>query len=649
MIPLGQAQIVLLGDEGLVESIGAELVLAGVAVGHLVKAGYPQRREDLPGLMAGADVVVAADRGVLPILHHWVNAVGLRLAIPVLHVALSNTAPRVGPLVQPTEGACYLCWRMRALACADDFETAMRLEESLVARRPPPAAAEPPESELSSMVLQAATKDVLALLAGTSSPRSTFAVITFDGGTEELHPLLARPDCPACSGHRCRDVQNLDSMPDLDIDLIVRLTVDPLCGLIRGLGLPSEDLSGPGLPRIAHAELANARFGTAEDDSFVWGVGKAWTRRGSRDGAVGEALERYAGITWQPERRTSSTFAALDGRALHPNDLVLFDDAQYDGLPYQRWQPDSELEWVPARSLLTDEEVWIPLLAAHLDYSPPLRGALFRSSSNGFAAGSTFADAAVRALLEVIERDAFMIAWSHRLPGRRVAAAEVPDDRVRGLASACQERGVDLVVHLLPTDTMATVVLAIAWSDREPAVALGLGAAMDPIAAVRSAVLEVWQVRSGLLESLALPEVRARLDELVTAPDQVSTLDDHALLYAAPEVAATGLRFLRQADPEPWPDLAGPVVAKGNELGMLVRSLAEVAPDVLAIDVTPADVAALGMRVVRGLVPGFVPIWFGADEPRLGGSRLLEMPSRIGVRTRPARLDELNLEPHPLA
>ncbi len=59
--------------------------------------------------------------------------------------------------------------------------------------------------------------------------------------------------------------------------------------------------------------------------------------------------------------------------------------------------------------------------------------------------------------------------------------------------------------------------------------------------------------------------------------------------------------------------------------------------------------SGLGVRVVRGVVPGFVPIWFGADQARLGGSRLLEMPSRIGLRPGPARLDELNLDPHPLA
>jgi ribosomal protein S12 methylthiotransferase accessory factor len=198
----------------------------------------------------------------------------------------------------------------------------------------------------------------------------------------------------------------------------------------------------------------------------------------------------------------------------------------------------------------------------------------------------------------------------------------------------------------LPSDTVAAVALAIMWSDQAPAAVVGVSAAMDPVAAARSAVLEAGQVRPILCTRLREPAVRARMAELAAARSKVAILDDHDLLYADPGAAAAGLRFLREAPRQPWPDS----VAQGNDgLAELIRSLAEVAPDVLAVDLTPPDVASLGVRVVRAVVPGFVPIWFGADQARLGGRRLLELPSRLGLRPRPARLDELNLDPHPLA
>ncbi|HEY3002216.1 MAG TPA: YcaO-like family protein [Kribbellaceae bacterium] len=411
----------------------------------------------------------------------------------------------------------------------------------------------------------------------------------------------------------------------------------------------STSTTEPEKPYVVRAELANARF-RGDGDAFVQCFGKGWTRRQARDGALGEALERYAAMTWRPERTISARYDGLGRPALHPRDLVLFADHQYDSLPYQPWRPETELEWVPARSLVTGDEVWIPLLAAHLGYEPSAVAALFPATSNGFAAGPDLTRATLRALLEVIERDAFLIAWSHRLPGRCVAGADIPDDQTRALAAAYARRGTELAVYLLPSDTSTFVVLAVAWSERAPAAVIGVAAALDPVAAARSAVLEVGQARPALCGRVRLPGVRARMAELAAAPAEVATLTDHDLLYADPSAAAAGMRFLREAPREPWPHPTTPMVAEGNDdLGALTRSLAAVAGDVLLVDVTPPDVAGLGVRVVRGVVPGFVPIWFGAHQARLGGTRLLEMPGRIGLRPGPARLEDLNLDPHPLA
>ncbi|MFI6680772.1 TOMM precursor leader peptide-binding protein [Kribbella sp. NPDC050470] len=614
---LSGAHVVLVGHPELTTALAGSAILPA----RWVPAPYPGQREELPAVMTGADLVIAADDGALPVLHSWVNTIGLRLGVPTLHVAVRGHRATVGPLVLAGEGSCYLCWRMRALACEQDFAAAMAVEEELDARRSPDAA-RPVLPALLAMVTQAQLADgVLTLDART--------------GAEQLHPVLPRPDCPACA-----KVQRPSAAVVTDMDEVERRTVDRLCGVVRVLEVMPKDVDEPERPYVVRAELANAHFRTGRD-AFISCTGKGWTHRAARDGALGEALERYAAMTWHPERKLTSTYDGLDRPGLHPRDLVLFADHQYDDLPFQPWRPETELEWVPAQSLVTGQEIWIPLLATHLGYRSP--AALFPATSNGFAAGADRDSATLRALLEVVERDAFAIAWTHQLAGRCVAAADVPDEVIRGIAATHARRGVELTVHLLPTDTAATAVLAVAWSDRAPAAVVGAAAAMDPVVAARSAVLEVAQVRPLLRSRLRLPAVRARMVELAAAPAKVATIDDHDLLYADP--AAEGLGFLRDSPRLPWPD-ASP---GDDSLGALVRSLAQVAPDVLAVDVTPPDVEAVGVRVVRGLVPGFVPIWFGANQARLGGSRLLEMPARIGLRPAPARLDELNLAPHPLA
>ena len=69
--------------------------------------------------------------------------------------------------------------------------------------------------------------------------------------------------------------------------------------------------------------------------------------------------------------------------------------------------------------------------------------------------------------------------------------------------------------------------------------------------------------------------------------------------------------------------------------------------DVVYVNLTPADVASLGIAVVRALVAGLVPIHFGADETRLAVSRLWTYRSLSGEVARD--LSDLNLQPHPLA
>jgi thiazole/oxazole-forming peptide maturase SagD family component len=193
------------------------------------------------------------------------------------------------------------------------------------------------------------------------------------------------------------------------------------------------------------------------------------------------------------------------------------------------------------------------------------------------------------------------------------------------------------------------VVLAAGWSDDEPAVVVGLGADLDPVVAARRAVLEVGQVRPALRARLGQPETAARLAELVADPSRVSDLEDHDLLYADPASAHAGLGYLRSVPSEPW-DAADRVADDDLlALDLLVDSLRRAAGDVLYVDVTTPDVADLGVRVACGIVPGFQPIHFGANEMRLGGERLFTLPATLGLRPGPARRADLNLAPHPLS
>jgi bacteriocin biosynthesis cyclodehydratase domain-containing protein len=644
---LAAVRLLVLGDRPSTDGLVAMLRAAGVGTLDVLEPDSLSR-DALPELVTGRDLVVCTVDPGWTAARAWLNRACLDARVPALYVSVEGSFAYVGPLVLPGEGPCYLCWRMRALACADDFDLAMAREEALDGRRAP--LRRPVLPGLVEAVHGLVGREVLALTTSALQPELAGHVVVLDQskGTRQAHPVVPRPDCPACRKKALPPASEPKPAAEpqvTDFDAIEARVVSEVCGLIRYLDPVPKPVQEPAQPVIVRAQLANVLYGQGED-AFVTCSGKGLDVTTARNTAIGEALERYASLAWTPPRRVTGTRASLPGVSLDPHELVLFAAEDAERLHHARYHDDLVLDWVPARSLVSGAEVWVPHQAVTLHGTQwPRHDLLFAPTSSGFAAGPNVAFAAERALLEVIERDAFMIAWAHRLATEPLDARTVPDADCAAVAELYARRGVTIEVHLLPTDSTAFVAMAVGWSDAEPAVVVGLGADQNAVRAARSAVLEVAQVRPALRSRLLDPDVLARRAELVADPGQVHELDDHDLLYSDAGAARTGLAHLRSRPAFPWRSPA----PRGHGLADLVDSLASVAGDALVVDVTPDDVADLGVRVVRGIVPGFQPIHFGADQARLGHQRLFTAPHRWGLRDRAATRADLNPDPHPLA
>jgi len=272
-------------------------------------------------------------------------------------------------------------------------------------------------------------------------------------------------------------------------------------------------------------------------------------------------------------------------------------------------------------------------------------------TSNGLAAGRSLLDAVWGAASEVLERDAFMIAWLNRLPATRVTVLNHPDRDVAGLAALYARRGVELRLYRLPTDHDIAVFAAVALEAADhggPAAVFGLGVDLHPVVASRKAVLEVCQVRPALRRRLRRPETAARLVELLEDPRRVATINDHDLLYAS-RAALPRLAFWLDLEEQPfdWQDVSNE--ARSESLPRFVEWLTATGHDLLYVNLTPADMAEFGLYTARAILPGFQPIDFGWKERRLGGRRVHEIPVRLGFRQHPGDVAGLNPDPHPLA
>lgn len=424
------------------------------------------------------------------------------------------------------------------------------------------------------------------------------------------------------------------------------------CGVVRSLTAIRKPIGEPEWPQIVRAELANSRYLRDKSEAFQIASGKGMTADSARVSALGEAVERYCGGIWPDELLRRSTRAELDSDSIDPRELVLYPDAAYATLPYDRYHDGARLGWVLGRDLGRDEPVALPAQPVLMAYNlQPGEARLCQVTSNGLAAGPTLPDAALRATYEVIERDAFISAWLLGLHGARIDPTSIELPEIDALLAAYHRRGVEIELYRLNTTLPVNCMIAIgvaADETRLPAFVLGLGADHDAVAAARSALLEVAQVRPGLRYRMADRTLLEHRAALWADPTRVSTLEDHDLYYSGFETG-TALEVLRGGYAHALAEVALHVPQRGSvgRLCALAEELAAEGHRLCVADLTPPDMASLGLHTVRAVITGYQPIYFGEAERRPAIPRLTAFAARFPVARHSPQM--LNPNPHPLA
>jgi ribosomal protein S12 methylthiotransferase accessory factor len=161
--------------------------------------------------------------------------------------------------------------------------------------------------------------------------------------------------------------------------------------------------------------------------------------------------------------------------------------------------PKRSIAWVPARRLANGQECWFPLdvcyrrPANRQDFKPP------HKLSTGCAAGVTIEAATLRALLELIERDAVALWWR----GARRGAAIAPDSEAgmearELLRQVRQDRTQRSTWFIdITTDLGIPAVAALSANGDGYGFCFGLAARLTLVEAIRAAIFELCQVELG--------------------------------------------------------------------------------------------------------------------------------------------------------
>jgi thiazole/oxazole-forming peptide maturase SagD family component len=211
--------------------------------------------------------------------------------------------------------------------------------------------------------------------------------------------------------------------------------------------------------------------------------------------------------------------------------------------------------WVWGYSLTAGHPLLVPESCAYFWTLNRPDPAFLAETSSGCALGSCLEEAILYAILEVAERDAFLLTWHSRIPADAIDL-EAADDREPAITATAitQATGYRVSLFDITTEVGIPCVWAMATHPRlrdgglppgtdELALFCAAGSHLSPERAALSALVELGPQLVNAIKRF--PARRADAAAYLARPDEVRTIFDHAVAFGDPR-AYERLGFLTQ-------------------------------------------------------------------------------------------------------
>lgn len=476
-------------------------------------------------------------------------------------------------------------------------------------------------------------------------------------------PVLREPACPSCGPTAIDDplaAGQSDARPKPDPERYRTRSIDDLRLPAAGLANPVAGAIGdktwlnhlsPTTAPVAGGGFVRGYAGLVD---VTWsGQGESYDR--SRTLAFVEGLERYAGTHRRHGREVvEAPYDDVRDHAVHPLACGDYEPETYrEESLLDPFDPTVAIPWVWGRSLTEDRAVLVPSRLVYYSAGVAADNFVFECS-NGCATGSSREEAVLFGLLELLERDAFLLGWYGGLELPRIDLDDLGDPEIDGMRARAELLGYRLQVldNRIDIDVPVVTSVAVRPDGSLGTVSFAAGASLDPREAVLAALSETLTYLPHLPNQAR--EGESELRAMMSDYRQVRHLTDHARLFGLPEmgehtgryvapaqVRSFGETYREHLDRAPHPDLR-------EDLRDLVAAVGAAGHEVIAVDQTSPEQAEMGLHTVAVLAPGLLPIDFGWNRQRaLRMPRLRTAPRRAGLVERDLTDQDLVRVPHP--
>ena len=642
------AQILIDGD-GLL----AEYVFEQLSATYQVK-----RQSMIEEIPEETELALVLDDAWHPSKHRKADERFKAAGIPWLRGFVSFGEGIIGPYVRHDTPGCSRCADKRRLLAGPDRLEMSEIHARLTAGAGVTRDAWSTRSGLSQMAIFIRHEVEKVLQGESSSLEEKMFITNLRTLTHSSHHFLPDPLCPNCSplpedtpelaqirlesspkvngaGYRCR---SMDELKTVLVEDYLDFQTGIMNGKIADFRLPFADV-------LVNMPLFGADEGVA---------GRTISYEMSELTAILEGLERYCGIEPQGKRKkVRESYQHLKEVALNPARVGFHDQIQYakPGFPFKPFHPDQPMNWVWGYSFMQERPILVPELLAY--YSLGNGEGFVYETSNGCALGGSLEEAIFHGIMEVVERDSFLLAWYAQLPLSRLDPYSANDKELELMVDRIREVSeYDLYFYNSTMENEIPSVWAIAKNRRSKGVNLicAAGANPDPVRAVKSAIYEL----AGMMvrHDEILEKNRQKYEEMLKNPFAVRNMEDHGLLYGLRE-AEERLSFLLD-DQRPLRTFAEeftqpPVYTDlKDDLQDILQRFRALNLEVIVVDQTTPITKRNGLFCVKVLIPGMLPMTFGHHLTRVKGlERVLQVPMKLGYAKQPLSYEQLNPYPHP--
>lgn len=639
-------------------------IIGGGELSELVSAELSSlyrviRQKDFAeGVPGAADFALVLHDSWHPSVHREAEERLQEAGVPWLRGFVAFGEGVIGPLVRPDLPGCSLCADTRQLLAGRDRKEMWMLEQKQMESGGIPHDAWASHSGLRQMAHLLVDELQRILQGGRSRLDERIFFLDMKTLRGSSHFFLPDPQCPVCSQvpEDAPSGAAISLQPSLKINensyrsrplkelagFLVKDYLDYKTGFLNGkmvdLVSPFADVT-VNLPMFDQDEVTAGRTNSYAESELT---------------AIMEGLERYCGMAPRGKRPVvHGSYRNLAEHALNPASVGLYAKEQYEqpNFPFRPFHPDEPFDWVWGYSFERQSPILIPQQLAY--YSSSCGGGFIYETSNGCALGGSLEEAIFYGIMEVVERDSFLLTWYARLPLPRLDPHSTGDIEVELMLNRLKTvAGFDVYLYNATMENGIPSVWALAKNTKPTGVNLicAAGAHPDPVRAVKSAMHEL----AGMMLTLdaKFEENRKQYMQMLHDPSKVRAMEDHSMLYSLRE-AEERLQFLlednrplRTFEEEFKRGAAQPDLT--DDLKNVLQAFHRLKLDVIVVDQTTPELQRNGLYCVKALIPGMLPMTFGHHLIRVTElDRVLHVPAQLGYVKEPLLLEQLNPHPHP--